>query len=157
MFTIKATLCYTTPCDAHHPENYTRSGLEVTFRPNKDRKNKTIPGQPIPQHASTKSFFGDEQKKYQTEDELRRDAWKWENCISAQKKFRGSSLNDPVFDIHYNARFEGRNESSSKQLNYALIITVESSRMDDLYNQVARKYATQLEQLKPVIDIPIQV
>lgn len=155
--TIKATLCYATPCDAHHPENYTRSGLVVTFRPNKERKSKSTSSQGAPQHASSKSFFGQEQKKYQSEDELRKDAWKWENCVSAEKNFRGSTLNEPVFDIHYNARSEGRNENASKQLNYALIITVTSNSMDDLYDRVARKYATQLEQLKPVVDIPIQV
>jgi Subtilisin-like serine proteases len=37
---IKATLCYVTAIDPHHPDNYTKSGLEVTFRPHRSRKGR---------------------------------------------------------------------------------------------------------------------
>ncbi len=40
MVTINATLCYATPVDPHHPGNYTRSGLEVTFRPDKSYQER---------------------------------------------------------------------------------------------------------------------
>lgn len=156
MVTIKATLCYATAVDPHHPENYTRSGLSVTFRPNKDKKNEDEErGTSL--HAVTKTFFGTQQKEYQTEEELRRDAWKWENCLHAQKRMRGSSLNDPVLDIHYNARAEGHNDTRNQEIQYALVITVEAPKVADLYDQVVRRYATQLEQLVPVIDIPVRV
>lgn len=154
---VKATLCYATSVDPHHPGNYTRSGLEVTFRPNRETKRKIKDGEPEPLHASSKSFFGKTRKQFQTEDELRRDAWKWENCISASNKFRGSSLNEPVFDIHYNARIDGHNDSTTQELQYALVITVEAPKVTDLYDQVVRRYATQLEQLQPVIDIPLRI
>lgn len=156
MVTIKATLCYATEVDPHHPENYTRSGLSVTFRPNKDKRNEDEErGMSI--HAATKTFFGTQQKEYQTEEELRRDAWKWENCLHAQKRMRGSSLNDPTFDIHYNARAEGHNDTRNQEIQYALVITVEAPKVADLYDQVVRRYSTLLEQLVPVIDIPVRV
>jgi len=154
---IKATLCYATPVDPHHPGNYTRSGLEVTFRPNKTVKRKVEDGEPIPMHANSKSFFGKARKNFQTEDELRRDAWKWENCLHAENSFLPKSLVEPTFDIHYNARIDGRNDTRNQELNYALVITVEAPKVKDLYDQVVRRYATQLEQLQPVIDIPIRV
>ncbi|QTE61575.1 hypothetical protein [Mucilaginibacter rubeus] len=157
MVNIKATLCYATDVDPHHPGNYTRSGLEVTFRPNKDTRRKVNKGENEPMHAISKTFFGNASKAAQTEDELRRDAWKWENCVHAVNKFRGSSLNEPVFDIHYNARAEGHNDTKNQQLQYALVITVEAPKVTDLYDQVVRRYATQLEQLQPVIDIPLKV
>jgi len=157
MVTIKATLCYATTVDPHHPNNYTRSGLEVTFRPNKDVKRKVNDGENQPLHALTKSFFGKVKKAFQTEDELRRDAWKWENCIHASNKYQGKSLNEPVFDIHYNARIEGHNDTRNQELQYALVITVEAPKINDLYDQVVRRYATQLEQLQPIIDIPLKV
>jgi len=157
MVTIKATLCYATDVDPHHPGNYTRSGLEVTFRPNKDNRRKVQEGENEPMHPISKTFFGNTSKAAQTEDELRRDAWKWENCVHAVNRFRGNGLNEPVFDIHYNARAEGHNDTRNQELRYALVITVEAPKVADLYDQVVRRYATQLEQLQPVIDIPLQL
>jgi len=157
MVTVKATLCYATDIDPHHPGNYTRSGLEVSFRPNKNTKRKVEEWESEPLHAKTKSFFGKIKKAFQTEEELRRDAWKWENCLHAEHRFRGNSLVEPVFDIHYNARAEGHNDSRNQELQYALIITVEAPKVIDFYDQVVRRYATQLEQLQPVIEIPLKV
>ena len=148
---IKATLCYATAVDPHHPGNYTRAGLEIAFRPH-DGKRKDI----NKVHADTKSYFGKAQSGL-SEDDLRRDSWKWENCLHASSSFRGRSLSNPVFDIHYNARLEGRNFAPDHELSYALVITVHAKKLTDLYDQVVRKYATQLEQLRPVIDIPVTV
>ena len=69
---------------------------------------------------------------------------------------RGSSLLNPVFDIHYNSRLEGRNFVSALKLPYALIVSVRAKGVADLYNQVVRQYATQLEPLRPVLDIPLR-
>lgn len=148
---IKATLCYKTPTDPHHPGNYTRAGLELTFRPHDQkfsRENQL--------HPDTKSFFGTSVNGM-TEDELRKDAWKWENCLHATKTLRGSSLRNPAFDIHYNARLEGRDFRPSEPLSYAMIISVHAKNSADLYDQVVRRYATQLEPIRPIIDIPVRV
>jgi hypothetical protein len=152
MFKIKATICYATNVDPHHPDNYTRSGLDVIFRPN---KNKFIDGAV---HPVTKQFFSKSKKstKPTTGEELRSDTWKWENCLHASNRFRGTTLVEPFFDIHYNARLEGHNDSSTQKIHYAIVITVEAPSITNLYDQVVRKYATQLEALKPVIDIPLR-
>lgn len=157
MINIKATLCYATSCDPHHPENYTRSGLEVTFRPNKDKRRKTKDGEKLPLHPISKPFFSKEKNNFLSEEELRKESWKWENCIHSEARFRASSLNNPIFDIHYNARIEGHNDTRNQELSYALIITVEAQRINDLYDQVVRRYATQLEQLQPLVDIPLRI
>jgi hypothetical protein len=148
---IKATLCYKTPTDPHHPGNYTRAGLELTFRPHDQKFSRDTQ-----LHPDSKSFFGTTVNGM-TEDELRKDAWKWENCLHATKSFRGSSLRNPTFDLHYNARLEGRDFRPDEPLSYAMIITVKSRNTLDLYDQVVRKYATQLEPIRPVVDIPIQL
>lgn len=154
---IKATLCYTTAVDPHHPENYTRSGLEVAFRPDKTKRRKDKKTNRESVHPATKTFFGTLQRDFQTEEELRRDALKWENCMHAEKNLNGTSLNDPTFDIHYNARMEGHNDNKSQEIEYALVITVEAPKVIDLYDKVVRRYATRLEQLMPVIDLPLRV
>jgi hypothetical protein len=146
---ITATLCYMTDVDPHHPGNYTRAGLEASFRPH-DQKRKS--GKQI--HANPKSFFGRAQRGLM-EDELRRDAWKWENTLHGTVSFQGKSLSNPVFDIHYNSRLEGRDFAPDEELAYALIITVQAKRMPDFYDRILRKYASQLEALTPVVEIPI--
>jgi hypothetical protein len=75
----------------------------------------------------------------------------------ASKTFRASSLNDPVFDIHYNARRGGASDRGAKPIPYALVLTVETRHIQDLYNKIALRYPTQLEELRPVIQIPIRI
>lgn len=147
---IMATLAYKCLTDPHHPGNYTRAGLEVTFRPHdgKFKKDDQL-------HPDSKGFFSNI-RSGGDEEELRRDAWKWENCLHATRTFRGSSLRNPCFDIHYNSRLEGRNFTPTEKLPYALVVTVRAKGIADFYNQVLRKYATQLEPLRPVVEIPIR-
>ena len=148
---IKATVCYKSQTDPHHPGNYTQAGLEVTFRPHDEKLSR--PGQI---HPNSSGFFGSFLPG-STEEELRRDAWKWENCLHAEKRKRGSSLQNPCFDIHYNARLEGRNFDPEEKLRYAMVVTIHAAGAVDLYNKVVRQYATQLEPLRPVLEIPIRI
>lgn len=154
---IKATICFATGVDPHHSGNYTRSAIEVTFRPNKAKKNKVKPGQNVPLHPSSKPFFGISNNEFKTEAEAREDAMKWENCQHAERIFLAKSLNEPVFDIHYNARIDSHNDTTSQELSYAIIVTVEAPKVKDLYDQIVRRYPTQLEAIQPVIDIPIRI
>ena len=147
--TITATLCYPTGIDPNHPGNYTRAGLEPTFRPH-DQKRKD----PKQAHANSKAFFGKTQNNL-LEDELRRDAWNWENCLHTRVTFMGKTLRNPVLDIHYNARQGGRDHDPKEKLPYALVVSVHAKHLGDLYDSVVRKYAKQLEALRPVIEIPV--
>src|SRR5579883_387828 len=147
--TITATLCYPTGIDPNHPGNYTRAGLEPTFRPH-DQNRKD----PKQAHADSKPFFGRTQNNL-LEDELRRDAWKWENCLHTRVTFMGKGLRNPVLDIHYNARQGGRDHDPKEKLPYALVVSVHAKHLGDLYDSVVRKYAKQLEALRPVIEIPV--
>jgi hypothetical protein len=47
--------------------------------------------------------------------------------------------------------------SKKQELRYALNISVKARRMTDLYNRIVRRYRGQLEQLQPVIDIPVRI
>ena len=148
---ITATLCYKSLTDPHHPGNYTRAGLEVAFRPHDQRFSR-----PNQVHPNTKSFFGNVHDGM-AEDELRRDATKWENCLHASNRFRGSSLHNPCFDIHYNARLESKYSAPTLPLPYALVVSVQAKKVSDLYDQVVRRYATQLEALRPTVEIPVRM
>ena len=151
--TITATFCYATETDPQDPLNYTRAGLDIAFRPDKDKFGVTQFG--ITASPITRSFFSS--KPYANEEELRRDAQKWEPCLKASKTFRASSLKDPVFDIHYNARRGGAKDQAAKAIPYALVVTVHAKQMPEIYDKIAQRYRTQLEPLRPVIQIPILV
>ena len=149
---LKATFCYATETDPQDPINYTRAGLEITFRPDNTKFNK-VEGK-ISQQPTSKPFFS--AGGYQTEDELRRDAHKWEPCLKAARNFRSTSLNDPAFDIHYNARSAGANDLRAQSIPYALVLTIQAKHSKDLYNKITQRYRTILHPLQPILQIPIR-
>lgn len=150
MVGIAATFCFATLTDPQDPLNYTRSGLEVRFRPHGGKRKD-----PKQVHANSKAFF---QAKDLSIDEvdLRADAHKWETTLHKTRSMRGSGLRDPVFDVHYNARVGGRNARHADKIPYALVITVSSNNTSGLYNKILQRYPTILEPLKPILEIPIR-
>lgn len=146
---LRATCCYATAVDTAHPSNYTRAGLEFFFRPHED----VFADGAV--NAKSKPLFS-QSKLFATEDELRRDAHKWETCLHSTRSMLAKSLKRPVLDIHYLARDEGKAMKEVAKIQYALIVTVESRRHKDLYDQVVRKYRNVLEPLVPVIQVPIR-
>jgi hypothetical protein len=147
--TIKATFGIASETDAEDPSNYTRSGLDISFRPDSSKFGKE--GGP---HPKPTSFF--RQSEYDPESELRRNAHKWETMLHHSQRFRGSSLKDSVFDVHYQIRQRGRAVQRTERIRYSLVITVEAPRVPDLYDQIVARYRTQLEAIRPAIAIPVR-
>lgn len=150
-----ATICYATQTDPADPGAYTRSGLEITFRPHMDRY---VTDESV--HPAPKPFFGARmtaEAAERTEQALRGGAHKWETVQHARKSMRASSLLRPVFDIHYNARTGGGAAQSPSKVRYAMVVTVECTKVPDLYDEVVRSHAGQLEVLAPVVQIPVRV
>ncbi len=150
MVDIAATFCFATPTDPQDPINYTRSGLEVRFRPH-DQKRKD----PEQVHADSSYFFR-AKDVFIEEAELRADAHKWETTLHKNRAIRAGGLRNPVFDVHYNARIGGRNATGAEKIPYALVITIMSKKTRNLYDQILLRYPTILEPLRPVVEIPIR-
>lgn len=150
MVNIKATLCFASEVDQQDVASYTKSGLKVAFRPHEDKftDEKSV-------NPKTNTFFS-QSKMYQTEQELRDDAHKWETVLHGQVKKRGGSLKGPVFDIEYTARSGGGSPKYPLNIPYALVVTVQAPRETNLYDQVVNRYRTLLEAIQPVVEIPIQ-
>lgn len=146
---LKATFCYASPVDPQDASSYTCAGLDISFRPNSSRKKEGK------QNADSKSFF--DRKKYATEEELRSDMGKWETVLHGEKGMLGSSLSEPVFDIHYNARESGGATTHADRIRYALVITVEAPKHEDLYNEILRSYPSILLPIQPQVSLPIRV
>jgi len=119
------------------------------FRPHAKRFNEGS------SHPKSDSFFqlralGDPTK-------LRGDAHRWETTLNASKCKRGTSLKDPVFDIHFNARQGSRDAGDSTPIRYALVISIEAPRAKYLYDEIVARYRTQIQPLQPTIQIPVRL
>ena len=147
---ITATFCFATSTDPEHPSNYTKSGLSVVFRPNRSKFKE-----PGGVHATTAPFFRPA-TLYRTEQQLRQDAHKWETCLHARVSKLAKGLEGPVFDIHHNARSGGRDDLNAERIRYALVLTVETPKVKDIYDQVVRTFRTQIQPLTPIIRVPVR-
>jgi len=145
---VKATFSFACTTDPQNSASYTRAGLEVTFRPNKE---KIEAGKA---NAKTKTFF--EKRKFATEEELRSDAGKWETVLHDAKTMYGSSLNNAAFDIHYNARHNGGKADKAEKIRYALIVTVEAPKHPNLFADILQAYAALVE-IQPQVSLPVRV
>ena len=155
--TIRATFCYATKTDAAFPGAYTRAGLAVTFRPHDQRMGTYKDEKGVTRQSTmpaTAPFF--QKSDFDPEKELRHDAHKWETTLHKEITKRGSGLRNPAFDVHYVAREEGGDGAPDDELDYALVVTVSSKRVQDLYNRVVTRYRTVLRPLVPAVQIPIR-
>lgn len=157
---IRGTFCYACPTDPHTPGDYTRAGLGVTFRPHSDKlgspKGRKPGWKPNPEFPASRPFFQEEGKL--TEQALRRDARKWDTVRNAQDTMLASSLKNPVFDIHYQAREPGlaSTPSQAQRLPYALVLTISASKHADIYDDVVTAFPV-LAPIMPRTQLPMVV
>jgi hypothetical protein len=126
--TIKATFCFASPVDPSDTLNYTRHGLTIFFRPRGE--------------GSCDEFFS--VRSYGGEDEMRRDAHKWETVLHKSRSWRAEELLDTCFDIQHGARAKGRsvNTKDVPPLPYVLVVTITSDAKQPVYNNVLQRYRT---------------
>jgi hypothetical protein len=148
LVTITATFCYATLTDPQNPGNYTRSGLDVVFRPHDEEPHAGA------EHPTSSTFF--RKSEFSVEQDLRRDAHKWETTLHRERRMRGNSLHNPVFDIHYTPRDGGGPSAAPPKIRYALVVSVSAPKTQDLYNKIVRRYRTLIRPLQPVLTIPIR-
>ena len=156
--TIRATLCFACRTDPNSPGDYTRAGLDIVFRPHRDKLPKPTvrTPHPDPNYPSPHRFFQGVGK--QTEQRLRSDAYKWDTVRHGEETLYASSLKRPVFDIHHVARSPGSHvPHQPEKLEYALVITIIAKHHPDLYERVRDKYHLKLEALTPRTELPVRV
>jgi hypothetical protein len=155
LVSLAATFVIAPEVDPQYPGAYTRSGVEVLFRPHA-LKYGTSPKGGLTSQATTVSFFSVSNIFSAPEYELRDGGHKWEPCMHNMRSFRSTSLSEPVFDIYYNHRAFGAAVQNPEPIPYALIVSVACPSDKDFYNKVVRRYSTILVPLRPAIRIPIQ-
>ncbi len=151
--TIKATLCFTTLVDPQDPVNYTRSGLEVVFRPHSERRSK-----PKQIYADSESFFKSSILHGSLDDsERRKDAHKWETVRSASLSKYGNNLLNPEFNVHYIPRDGGNSTKYANPIPYSMVVEVRAPRETSLYSEVVNRFRSHLEILRPNIRVDVRV
>ncbi|WP_158043757.1 S8 family peptidase [Skermanella pratensis] len=156
---LKATFCFYSEIDPEDSLNYTRAGLEVTFRPDTLKLGKPYlkDGRLItPKTPPSDSFFGPADF-YSSEVERRQDAHKWETTRSASRTKRSSSLNQPAFDVTYLAREHGHHGTRNPQVRFGLVLTLRNRNAPDLYERIVTEYRPRLQPLRPRTLVPIRL
>jgi hypothetical protein len=155
MVHLTATLVIGPEVDPEHPGAYTRSGLEVAFRPNSTRFTKREDGTRSA-HPKTRSFFSPGNLYGSGEFVLRDEGYKWEPCLRNSQQFRATTLHKPCFDIYYHHRASATKASLPQPIPYAFVVSMRAPRVQDLYNRVVRTYAKILVPLRPQLRIPVR-
>ncbi len=155
MVRLTATLVIAPEVDPEHPGAYTRSGLEVAFRPNSTRYAEYDDGKRST-HPQTRSFFSAGNFSETGESVLSDEAYKWEPCLRNSQQFRATTLHDPCFDIYYHHRQSGTKATHPQPIPYAFVVSIHAPRVQDLYNRVVRNYANILVPLRPRLRIPVR-
>jgi hypothetical protein len=158
---IRYTLVTSTSVDASDSVDYTRAGLEVTFRPHANifafskEGAKTVKLNTVSQSAQAGSLL---QQGYrlgsepvtdnightvrQNERALRADG-KWDSVRTGAHTYRDAAqkVYRPRLDISHLARESGVLVSGSPDLRWSLLVSVESKASGSLYDDVCAQYS----------------
>ena len=155
MVQLKATLLISPEVDPDRPGAYTRSGLQVSFRPHSQNFVTNEDGS-VSTHPVTETFFSAKHLYPPDQAAILDNHFKWEPCLVRTIKKYPHTLHEPAFDIYYHHREGGGKASFPEPIPYAFIITLKAPKMTSLYDQVLSKFANILVPLKPRIDILIK-
>ncbi len=113
------------------------------------------PGKTSGTQITSRSFFA--KTTFRSEQEQRSDLGKWETVLHASDNFRGSSLNQATFALHYNVRDGGGAAGSGSELiRYALVVTVEEPKHLDLHEAILAAHS-RLKAIEPRISLPLRM
>lgn len=155
--TLTATLVISPEVDPEYPGAYTRSGLEVAFRPHSKKFNVNKKDGTISAHPKTKAFFSNSNIFGKAESKLREDAHKWEPCLKNSLNMNASSLDSPCFDIYYHHREGNAPAGEVKPIPYSLIISIKAPKVKNLYNKIVQHYSNILIPLRPKVQVSVRV
>lgn len=139
---VTATCCIACDTDPQESAMYTKAGITIKWTPNS---------------KGSQPFF--KQQTFATEAELRADAGKWESTLHNERSMRGSTLNQPAFELHYSARDAGANAKPaiSKPIKYAFVVTIKAPKSINIFGEIINEYSNILTEIEPQVEIPIQI
>ncbi len=137
---MSATFVVASTVEPEDAVSYTQVGAQILFRPN-TTYDPGLTDRGRPKLHATASFFGSGDH-FQTEQELRDDAHRWEAVKRQTRKFNPGTLASPVFDIQHHARLHGGAGKRDASVPYALIVTIREKDNDQLYDDILAAHAS---------------
>ena len=153
---LTATLVIAPEVDPEHASAYTRAGLEVAFRPDKDKFKVYKDTGKRSKHPEADSFYSAANLYHAPEFVLRAEDFKWEPCRRNTKKYDGAKLNEPCFDIYYHNRESAAKAQLPDPIPYAFVVSLKAPEVKDLYNRIVRAYTGILVPIKPQLRIAVR-
>ncbi len=171
---VRVTLAFMSPVEPTEPTEYTRSTIDVTFRPNENRyvfhPPKGSPGaikDAVLDHTSAEAI--DLLEKGWTQagapkaeglgpaafipEHNLRDEGKWETLRHARMNLASGAADNPRIELSYVARQLGALEHGPAKLPFAVLISViDQDATGTLYPAVVDQFAA----LRPLIDLRAQ-
>ncbi|MGR3436382.1 MAG: S8 family peptidase [Shimia sp.] len=147
---IKATFVVASPIEPEDAVSYTQVGAQILFRPD-TTYDAGVTDRGRPRLHATKPFFGSGEH-FQTEQELREDAHRWEAVKRQTRRFNAGTLARPVFDIQHHARSHGGSGRRDASIPYALIVTIHEKDNERLYEDILAAH-TSLSAMIPGISV----
>jgi hypothetical protein len=153
---LSATLVIAPEVDPEHASAYTRAGLEVAFRPNKDKFSEDKGTGKRSTHPKAESFYSAAKLYCAPEYVLRAEDFKWEPCRRNMQKFDGAKLKEPCFDIYYHNRESAAKMQMPDPIPYAFVVSLKAPEVKDLYNRIVRAYSGILVPIRPQLRITVR-
>ena len=153
---LRLTMAFASPVEPTQALEYTQATIEPVFRPHTDKfrlskgkKSRTVnvgvepeiatkliaEGYDIGGHPISKALPGTSG----TEVDLR-EGGKWETVRRVDLSMQAKSLLDPRLDLSYVARRSGVLQSSAAPLDFTLLVSVITPKVDTLYADVEAAY-----------------
>ncbi|MGY0461448.1 S8 family peptidase [Kitasatospora sp. cg17-2] len=168
---IRWTLSFASLTDPTEAVEYTKSGIEPTFRPHASIYSFRDPD--APQRSVKVDILRDPDKVLElvesgwkqsqnpvtrtqktgprASEASRRRGGKWETILQGQDRLRASSLWRPRLDIEYFAREGGALLHNSTPVDFSLLVTVESTAGLPVYQQARSSFSVLSELPVPIL------
>jgi hypothetical protein len=174
MVTLTWTIAFAAPTDPKDPVDYTKAGIEASFRPHAETFTFT---HPETKHSQTVNLAANAREatdlmgqgyvpsslpktaqhgRYRHETLRRKEDGKWESLLRAGVRKRATSLLRPQATIVYLAREDGDRLAAAPPLGFAMLLTMRAGNRDlPLYDAVRASYQV-LQPLRAQLPLRLQ-
>ena len=153
MVTVTATLVIAPDVDPQHPGAYTRSGLEVSFRPHSGKFNEYEDGKLFRSSQNKILLLGQQFLRGFGVRDAERPGTNGSRAYGTPRDYGPPPCLHLVSISTTTTARTGWRMSFPQPIPYAFVVGIRAPRVTDLYNQVVRSYSGRLVQLVPRLQL----
>lgn len=154
------TIAYSTATDATEAGEYTNAGLEVVFRPHKEKYSMSIENpdgstrtRVVHTKKDARDIVGHLKKGWNISsapttrspkitrfEDDQRELGKWETLWHSQDRIRASSMQEPRLEVNHLSREGGQITRDTDDIEFSLIVTIRSVARKPIYDLVVQDF-----------------